>query len=214
MLPSPYQITIVEQKEAGLFNKGKLLNAGVLESLPADYYCFHDVDFYPLDVCYDIPAVPTRPFATTIGHKDYTEKFNRQKLERLLREDFIGSEVQADVYSDCFGGVILVRRDHFFAVKGYSNRFEFWGYEDLDFALRCQQAGFSPHYSQKGVFRLLPHRHAVQQEPDKKALILKNQHIFETQSKVGDFDNGLLEAKYQVVESRLYQGCRWLSIAF
>src|SRR5688572_11859030 len=44
-----YHILVVEQAAAGLFNRGKLINAGIHYAAgQTDYYCLHDVDAVPI----------------------------------------------------------------------------------------------------------------------------------------------------------------------
>ena len=49
-----FELIIVEQDDAKLFNRGMLLNIGFThaEKLGCDYVVFHDVDMIPIDVDY------------------------------------------------------------------------------------------------------------------------------------------------------------------
>ena len=55
-----YELVIVEQDDAELFNRGKLLNVGFkyAKRLKCDYVVFHDVDMLPVDVDYSWSDVP------------------------------------------------------------------------------------------------------------------------------------------------------------
>ena len=55
-----YEIIVVRQDDAKLFNRGSLLNIGfkIAEELKCDYVVFHDVDMIPLIVDYSYSDVP------------------------------------------------------------------------------------------------------------------------------------------------------------
>ena len=55
-----YEIIIVEQDDAKLFNRGMLLNIGFkyAEQLNCDYVVFHDVDMIPIHVDYSYSEIP------------------------------------------------------------------------------------------------------------------------------------------------------------
>ena len=70
-----YRLIIVEQDDAKLFNRGKLLNIGFSEAtkLNCDYVCFHDVDMLPSKVDYGYSNIPIH-LATTLINSDNTHK--------------------------------------------------------------------------------------------------------------------------------------------
>ena len=55
-----YELIVVEQDDAKLFNRGMLLNIGFEESLKLEcnYVVFHDIDMLPLKVDYTYSNVP------------------------------------------------------------------------------------------------------------------------------------------------------------
>ena len=115
-----YEIIIVEQDNAKLFNRGTLLNIGFNEAkkLKCDYVVFHDVDMLPIDVDYsysDIPLHLSTNFELEEGEKERT------------------------IFDEYFGGVTLFPIDKFEEVNGYSNKYWGWGYEDNDLLLRCKE---------------------------------------------------------------------------
>jgi predicted glycosyltransferase involved in capsule biosynthesis len=113
-----FELIVVEQDDAKIFNRGKLLNIGFIyaKKLKCNYVVFHDVDMLPLDVDYsysEIPLLLASNFKTTDGIK----------------------KVSSDQY---FSGVTLFPIELFEKINGYSNEYWGWGYEDDDMLYRCQ----------------------------------------------------------------------------
>lgn len=113
-----YEIIIVEQDDAKIFNRGKLLNIGFIEAkkLKCDYVVFHDVDMIPVDVDYSYSPYPIH-----------------------LSNNFIPNDVRI-VFDEYFGGVTLFPIELFEMINGYSNEYWGWGYEDTDLLYRCKVA--------------------------------------------------------------------------
>ena len=67
----PYEIIIVEQDDAKLFNRGMLLNIGFTyaEKLKCKYVVFHDIDMLPIDVDYSYSFTPIH-LATNFSNQD------------------------------------------------------------------------------------------------------------------------------------------------
>lgn len=116
-----YEIIIVNQDDAKLFNRGMLLNIGFkyAESLECDYVVFHDVDMIPANVDYSYSDVPLHLATDLIDQK--THKTSKETFEEY------------------FGGVTLFPMRDFREVNGYSNKYWGWGYEDTDLLLRCKK---------------------------------------------------------------------------
>jgi hypothetical protein len=114
-----YEIIVVEQDNAKLFNRGMLLNIGFkyAEELGCDYVVFHDVDMLPIDVDYSYSDYPLH-----------------------LSTDFIKNRlISRTLFDEYFGGVTLFPIDDFKKINGYSNKYWGWGYEDDDLLLRCKK---------------------------------------------------------------------------
>ena len=115
-----YEIIIVEQDNAKLFNRGMLLNIGFTyaKRLRCDYVIFHDVDMLPIDVDYSYSDIPLH-----------------------LATDFIieDGEKNREIFDGYFGGVTLFSVRDFEKIDGYSNKYWGWGYEDDDLLLRCKK---------------------------------------------------------------------------
>jgi hypothetical protein len=140
---TPYRITVVEQNDDRLFNRGKLRNVGFdLTRDSADYFCFHDVDYLPVWADYSYPDAPMRIIWYGADVVPYDEG------------DSV--EIKHD-YNRYFGGVLLFNRSDFLAVNGFSNQYEGWGFEDIDLRLRCVEAGLEVKY-RDGTFQPLHHK--------------------------------------------------------
>lgn len=105
-----FELIIVEQDDAKLFNRGKLLNIGFEEAvkLKCNYVVFHDIDMLPLEVDYSFSKVPLL-LAT----------------QRISFDEF-------------FSSVILFPIEYFQKINGYSNNYWGWGFEDDDLLYRCK----------------------------------------------------------------------------
>lgn len=104
-------IYVIEQMgEQQAFNRGKLLNVGVLElnnTRPdISYFCFHDVDMLPISADYSFVGQPTH-LARQVSQFGY-------KLP----------------YNEYFGGVTMIPNDFFHHVNGFPNNLWGWGAED------------------------------------------------------------------------------------
>jgi hypothetical protein len=113
-----YELIVVEQDDAKVFNRGKLLNIGFkyAKKLKCDYVAFHDVDMLPVDVDYSYSNVPIHLASRFVSTSDF---------KRI-------------VFDEYFGGVTLFPVDVFEKINGYSNEYWGWGYEDNDLLHRCK----------------------------------------------------------------------------
>jgi hypothetical protein len=115
-----YEIIVVHQDDAKLFNRGALLNIGfkIAEELKCEYVVFHDVDMIPLIVDYSYSDIPLH-----------------------LATDFkpIEGNQERELFEEYFGGVTLFPMEEFRKIDGYSNKYWGWGYEDTDLLHRCRK---------------------------------------------------------------------------
>jgi len=126
-----YQIIVIEQGDARSFNRGRLFNVGyTLEKNNFDYFCFHDVDLIPAELCIDY----TYPKAKEAVHV----AVNTQKLRWRL-------------YNSA-GGVVCMRTEDYNLTNGFNNDYWGWGGEDDDFAIRIKLAGMRLIHSSHGFF--------------------------------------------------------------
>jgi hypothetical protein len=138
-----FEILIVEQTHKA-FNRGKLLNVGVMESQEASYYCFHDVDMLPEKCDYSPCQFPTH-LASEAQQFGY-------KLP----------------YEGYFGGVTLFNKSSFFKINGFSNNYWGWGAEDDDVRFRCVSYEVVTQ-RRSGIFTSLNHERVIERD-----LYLKN----------------------------------------
>ena len=121
-----YEIIVVHQDDAKLFNRGMLLNIGfkIAESYECDYVVFHDVDMIPLIVDYSYSDIPLH-----------------------LATDFItkNGEKKREMFDQYFGGVTMITMEDFEKINGYSNKYWGWGYEDDDLLVIDKPAGIIMH---------------------------------------------------------------------
>jgi hypothetical protein len=101
-----WNIVIVEQADNEPFNRGKLLNIGVIEAKD-DYYILHDVDMIPQNNPYQINNNPISLVKTASQFPKNGRPYDRY-----------------------FGGVTGISRKHFLQVNGFYNDFWGWGAED------------------------------------------------------------------------------------
>lgn len=117
-----YNIFIIEQDNAKLFNRGMLLNIGFKYAIEnnCDYVVFHDIDMIPFDVDYsysDKPLHMATNFCVDSATLDNRETFD-----------------------EYFGGVTMFPVKDFKKINGFSNKYWGWGYEDTDLLLRCKES--------------------------------------------------------------------------
>ena len=120
-----YKLLIIEQDDGTAFNRGKLLNIGVIRAkeLGCDYVVFHDIDMLPIRADYSYSDKPTH----------LSTKF--QISNNLDTMDI--------PFPQYFGGVTMFTVENFERINGYSNEYWGWGFEDDDLFHRVRQVGLS-----------------------------------------------------------------------
>ena len=115
-----FEIIVIEQDNAKLFNRGMLLNIGFkhAKEMGCDYVVFHDVDMLPIDVDYSYSEIP---------------------LHLATNFSTLSSKQKRIVFDEYFGGVTLFPVNVFEQIDGYSNKYWGWGYEDDDLLFRCKE---------------------------------------------------------------------------
>lgn len=127
------QVYVIEQMDARLFNRGKLINVGFLVfKKEFDYFAAHDVDMVPEANEYSYSPIPCH-IATEVEQFGY-------KLP----------------YFDYFGGVTLFPNEIFQKINGFYNSMWGWGGED-DMIRKKLLALNLPHASRPCRFRSLDH---------------------------------------------------------
>jgi len=110
---SDFLFIVSEQAQTGLFNKGLMMNLGALAAFEAgcEHLFFHDVDQFPENPLNDYfyRGSPTHlcTWSSQFGSRD-------EKMRGHV------------------GGALLMSRDDYVAVNGFSNFYWRWGFEDND----------------------------------------------------------------------------------
>ena len=137
-----YDIVILEQSPNFRFNRGALLNAGVLltSSLDHDYYIFNDVDTVPAEgssVHYRYPEGDRPLHVTPPGlHPKYADNTVRCPASLMLQHLTYGlwhwhaqQSLTRAALQEFFGGIAAFSRAHIMAVNGHGTAFWGWGKE-------------------------------------------------------------------------------------
>ena len=190
ILPSQnldYKIYIIEQTSGNLFNKGKLINIGVLESQKdnySNYYVMSDVDIFPKTN--DI-----------ISYKPY------DGIKHLYGYDF------------CLGGIFIFNLTTFKKINGFSNEFWGWGREDDDFQNRCKYFGINinrDNFIYRNSTKLIEDKPSwgdnkkggsSSQNSINDNTIKLNNNIIRYKNK--DYSDGLSSCKYKIIKKYNYQ---------
>jgi len=176
-----YHLYVIEQIDNKPFNRAKLLNVGFNETKHNnDYFCFHDVDMLPVNFDCDYSYIDG---ACRVSH--FVSQFG-----------FIPRPE-----SEFGGGVIMINKQSFEKVNGFSNNYWGWGVEDNDFSERCKRKNIIPSF-RKGRFLSLTH------EPNGDTLgkppsieTIKNREYFNSIIKSECFfDSGLSSLDYKLEE--------------
>ena len=116
--PEISKVVVIEQGNQKLFNRGKLINIGVLEYPQAEYYITQDVDINPKD-----PVVS----------KQYCDPINSTDTIRGIYNSVC----------DTLGGIIKISKDNMFKINGFPNNFWGWGGEDKAIRNRAMFCGLN-----------------------------------------------------------------------
>ena len=190
----PYNITVIEQANDGRpFNRGMMLNVGILLNPDADYYCFHDVDYLPIWADYRYADSPTRIIWYGADVRPQSPGSSQMIPERY------------DLY---FSGAILMNRADALKTNGYPNDYWGWGWEDNELRARCMAENLEIKY-RDGTFRALPHV-AEGFTPDLKPTpaSTRNQALLKVRAaefeagKAPHRQNGITTARFKIIERR------------
>lgn len=136
-----FDILVVNQNFEKPFNRAKLCNVGFDYSKnKADYFCFHDVDFIPINVDYSYPEKPIH-LATDTTSGDYN-------------------------FFEYYGGVVLFNKKDFLKINGFSNDFWGWGGEDDDLLKRVKHFGYNYEKRISAKWMLLEHEKFIDMQND------------------------------------------------
>ena len=169
-------IYVVEQSKEGIFNKGWLFNIGYNESNGhCDYLVLHDVDQIPLDKENDylFRETPTKLIYETTRN-NHIRKLSRYNV----------------------GGALMITRQKYQEINGYSNKFGGWGREDDNMALRLQKHGGYDSLPPKiGRYKELKHPRVMGLDD--------NEQFKKNVANTHDFVSGLSDLKYEIISSEI-----------
>jgi hypothetical protein len=190
------QVVVVEQTQAGVFNKGLLFNAGfdfaverstVLNEHTAtsndnvtarvDYLVLHDVD-----------QIPKPDQSAEIYY--YVAQPAKLILQTTRQESAEAEELSRKLDAENVGGALMLTPNLFRRINGYSNNFGGWGGEDHNMALRIKKH-LGNYKVYKGNFRELYH--------DRVWGLDVNDQMKSNARQRDDFDSGLSNLNYTLV---------------
>lgn len=153
-----YAIYVIEQFGDDTFNKGVLMNAGVIESMKEDSniecFIFHDVDLIPEDDrnLYNCPTNSPRHMSPAIDKFNYT-----------LPYDYL------------VGGVLAISHQQYKLVNGYSNLYWGWGGEDDDIAHRmsAKRLKIIRPPNEVGRYKMIKHNHRKESPSNVRSALLR-----------------------------------------
>lgn len=146
-----YEIIVSEQNDTDNFNLANTQNIGA-QYATGNIIVLHQVDYYPTDdVSYEIGDQPVLPARRGI--------FVNNDLTKRSYYDIPGGyrKWENEIDKDFYGGVVIMRKEHWDAINGINPMYKGWGNEDEDLRERCKWAGFSPIRNEVGTYYCLYH---------------------------------------------------------
>ena len=146
-----YEIIVSEQNDSDNFNLANTQNVAA-QYATGNIIVLHQVDYYPTDdVSYEIhdqPVLPARHGVfvnTDFTKRDYYDiPGGYRKWESGIDENF-------------YGGVIVMRKEHWDTINGINPLYKGWGNEDEDLRERFKWAGYTPVRNEVGTYYCLYH---------------------------------------------------------
>jgi len=146
-----YEIIISEQNDLDNFNLANTQNIAAQYST-GNIIVLHQVDYYPTnDVSYEIKDQPVLPAKYGI--------FVNNDLTKRAYEDIPGGyrKWETGIDDNFYGGVIIMRKEHWDKINGINPLYKGWGNEDEDLRERFKWAGYTPKRNKIGTFYCLYH---------------------------------------------------------
>jgi len=148
-----YEIIISEQNDNDPFNIACVQNIAY-KYCTGNVIILHQVDYYPTDnISYEIKDQPVLPAKKGVFiNKDFSFR---------PIEDIPGGyrNWSHEIDSNFYGGVVVMRKEHWEKINGLNPLYRGWGNEDEDLRMRFQWAGYQPtrNSEEKGTFLCLYH---------------------------------------------------------
>lgn len=196
------KIVFVEPINEKPFNCGKLNNVCFKENYEyLDYIIINNIDFLPIFVDFSFSSNPT--LLISYGHQDHPIRPNDPVLRKHL--------IEHPKKENLFGGSVLIPKNIFEKVNGYSNEYWGWGFEDLDMKRRIESNHFKIEF-REGVFQPLFHDNSAYEIKNDKVepsgFFKLNQKIYNTNWKDSAYyqRDGLSSLVYQKIsEEKIYE---------
>lgn len=146
-----YEIIISEQNDNNNFNLANTQNIGA-QYAKGDVIILHQVDYYPTeDVSYEIEDQPVLPAKKGIF---VNENFTYRDINDIPQ----GYKNWAnEIDPNFYGGVIIMKKEHWDKVNGINPLYKGWGNEDEDLRERFKWSGYNPIRNKVGTFLCLYH---------------------------------------------------------
>jgi len=203
------KVCFLEQDNKKPFNLGSLNNAGYLinESY-LDYIVINNVDFLPMLSDYSFSENPT--LLIKFGFNNLPMKPSKKDCKLIIKAPNI---------ENVFLGSVLLPKNIFKKVNGYSNSFWGWGFEDTDMKKRLDKNKIKIEY-RDGVYQPLFHDNLGYEVDDNNnskpsKYHMENQKIFEEKWKnVKNYlEDGINNFKFKINSNEeIYKNSRFGSI--
>jgi len=147
-----FEIIVSEQTDKNPFNISCVQNVAY-KYCSGNVIVLNQVDYYPLDdVSYEIHDQPILPANKGIFiNKDLETRREIKDIPAGYRNWENGID------PNFYGGVIVMRREHWENINGLNPMYEGWGNEDEDLRERFKWAGYKPIRNKVGTFLCLYH---------------------------------------------------------
>lgn len=146
-----YEIIVSEQNDSDNFNLANTQNVAA-QYATGNIIVLHQVDYYPTDdVSYDINEQPVLPAKFGI--------FVNNDFTRRPLEDIPGGyrSWETGIDDNFYGGVVIMRKEHWDKINGINPLYKGWGNEDEDLRERFKWAGYTPKRNEIGTYLCLHH---------------------------------------------------------
>ena len=146
-----FEIIVSEQNDDNNFQIACVENVG-FKHATGNIIILHQVDYVPTDnVSYKIDSEPILP--AKVGNFVTDSLKPRDYFDIPAGYRKFGEEIDPAFY----GGVIVLKREHFEKINGLNPLYKGWGNEDEDLRERLKWAGFKPIRNTEGTFICLYH---------------------------------------------------------
>jgi predicted glycosyltransferase involved in capsule biosynthesis len=170
-----YEIIISEQNDNDNFNLSNTQNIGA-QYAKGNIIILHQVDYYPTDdVSYEIKDQPILPANKGIFVDNELQFRNIHDVP----QGYQNWHNQID--NNFYGGVVVMRKEHWDKINGLNPLYKGWGNEDEDLRERLRWAGYSPIRNKVGTYLCLYHEDNgnMDNKPEEhKKDFIEGRHLF------------------------------------